>query len=273
MVLATTTAVLGACSLFLLSGLRRENVHTAPDSYASLTSHAEERAAEAPASIEHAAIDAAPAPYPGPGWLHGSLPDPSGLPMLTADSNLRVRQRYDELFREMGLSEHQIDALIPVLIAQEQRESEPRNSGELGAAPHADHERAAIRAVLGPDNGARFLRLSKTLPARMQLNSARAQLEETDVPLREEQRKQLLGIMSAQEPLPPWERIRGESSDQQFARYRRWQQERDERFLKQAAPVLTPAQTKHLATQATMHAAVVPLRTSDLGAAGASAPR
>jgi hypothetical protein len=267
MTLATISALFGAGGLCLLWQLGDENAYTHADSNAPTTSNVEvEHSGEARTTLALSANSDVHPAFSLPGSVRGA-------PELTADSSLRIRRRYAELFREMELSEQQIEALVPVLIAQDQPDTEARSGGELRSARDAERERAAISAVLGPDKGLHFDRLKKTLPARMQLSFAREQLEQTGSPLREDQRKRLLAILNAQEPLAPWKRIEGESSEQQFARYRQWQQDGAKRFIEQAAPVLTPEQMKHLEDQAAINASVVPLRPDELGAAGARAPR
>src|SRR5688572_19565534 len=138
MVLAMAAAVFGARGLYLLSGLGAKVGSTESDSNASATSHVEvERSAEVRTPLASAANVDEPSPFSVSGSTHGGPPDPSWPPKLTADRNARVRQRYAELFREMDLSAHQIEALVPVLIALDQEESQPRHSGEVGAAPDA----------------------------------------------------------------------------------------------------------------------------------------
>jgi hypothetical protein len=269
MVLATTTVVIGVGSLYLLRAHGPANGYTQPDSTARSTSHVEvERSPEEPLPRAIAAKGGAQPPVSISGSRPAGPPDSSWFREITADSSVRVRQRYGELFKDMDLSAQQIEALVPVLIALDEQEAQPRPRDEPDGAI-VERERAAITGVLGQDVGAQFVRLKQTLPARGQLNFVHAQLEETDAPLREDQRKQLLDIVRTQKPYPRWRRIEGESSDQQFARSSRWQHERAKRFIEEASAVLTPNQKSHLEAQAARNAAARPVSRAELGAARA----
>lgn len=274
MVLGMTASSFVASSVYLLAqpGLPNDNMH--PGSAPVPTSVVE--GSHFPESRMHLALARngdGDSPLAVLGVADRPLADPNWLVELSADSSVRIRQRYETLFREMELSEQQIEALVQALVVQTRQERRSDSAGELGAASVAEREQAVISTVVGPSKGSQFDRLRKTLPARMQLDFATEQLQEAGAPLGGDQRKRLLAVMIAQEPFPPWRSMEGESNEQNFVRYREWQYERTRGFIEQAAPVLTPTQKKHLQDQAGIHAAVMPLSMRDLGAAGRPALR
>jgi hypothetical protein len=208
-------------------------------------------------------------PSPGavlPGWR---APEFS-----TEQRSLMARQRYGALFRELALSEAQIDALVPVLAAQDQSAWGRAPSGRIAESTPADpaRNRAEIAAILGPQKSAQFETLKKSLPARSQLAIARMQLEQVGEPMNDAQRDKLFAIMSAREPLPPPLPVEGQSSEQNFEQFRSWQAERDRLFREDAASVLTPEQKKSLEENASLQASMRMLPGGIMGAAGSRAP-
>jgi hypothetical protein len=171
---------------------------------------------------------------------------------------IMARQRNGQLFRELGLSEQQVDALLDVLAAQDARA--PSNSRRIGGppfgrlGPSADatspeelqRNRDEIASAIGPEKAAQFEALKKTLPARDQLQQLRNELERAGDPVTDEQQRRLLAIMNSRETTAPPARVEGESPEESMARYREWRRESSESLRRDAASVLTPDQVKRM---------------------------
>jgi hypothetical protein len=299
--LAVVATVLLAISGYLLSELRSERGRASADAHGATTLRADlARLVETRERLENevqtlrvananACRDLAGAGGTGattaaaiPGRvLPSSMPGGWRPPELSAEQRKSMsRSKYGALFRELALSEQQIDALLPVLAAQDQAEGQRRMHNGPGAdaqTPDPERNRAEIAAVVGADKAAQFETLKKSLPARSQLAMLRMNLDQSGEPMTEEQRQKLLAIMTAREPvpMPPPLRVDGESGEQSFLRFRDWQQDRDRQMREDAASVLTPQQQKRLdeinAVQAAMRPATMSAFGSGVGLVGSGA--
>ena len=209
---------------------------------------------------ERTAADSSSAPS---GTSSPRLRAPSAAPWRAHDlpieqRKIMVRQRNGALFRELGLNEAQIEALLDVLGQQDARSPNMATrvsgpavgrfgpAGEALSAEEQQRNRDEIAAVIGQDKATQFENLKKTLPARNELMWMRNELEQAGEPVSEEQQRQLLAIIGKRETQGPPARVEGESPEDSMARYRQWRRERSESLRQDAASVLTPEQVKRL---------------------------
>lgn len=278
LVLGLTTALFGACSLYLLVRLQQKDACPEAD-HSALTAQLA-RSEEARKRLELqlseprglAASGGAGNGPPTPGPSRSSSPSTWRPPELTPEVRaLMIRQQYRQVFRELALSDPQVDALVPVLVEQSARRGPWATSANSANPQTPERDLAEVSAVLGPDKGAQFEQARKTMPARSQLNLIRRQLDEAGEPLRDDQSERLLAIMTAHQPQQPPQQAQGESAEQNMERFRTWQAQRDKQFREEADPILTPGQRRQLDEQATIRAAMSAGFPSMLGAAGAPA--
>jgi len=176
-----------------------------------------------------------------------------------------ARQAYGQLFRELALSDEEVEALVAVLSTQEQSSMlAPRSPL---TSEQQEREQREIAAVLGPERAAQFERLKKTIPARTELSLARSQLERFGEPLSDEQHGTLFAILNAREPSAPPPALEEDIAPaQRMEQFRSWRRASSARFRESAAQVLTPRQLERLdESEALLEAMQAP-------AAGSAAP-
>jgi hypothetical protein len=207
------------------------------------------------------------------------------LPELSTENRqIQTLHRFGELFRELGLSEAEIDALVPILSRQRTPSSVPLGSA-LDRAPGAasaelERNRTEVGAVIGLQKAVEFETLVKQLPARSQLRALRSQLEQTGEPLSAEQQTQVLAALTHS----PSERPRSgqETPEETANRMQAWRHDRDEKLRQVAAPYLSSAQMKRLEESDSLQTAYESMRSTarslsglnaSAAAAGTAAPR
>lgn len=198
---------------------------------------------------------AAAAPPPGPPSTRASgglSAEPWKPPVLSAEQRSNaIVHRNGELFRELALTQGEIDALTPVLAAQEQRQREQaRASGRMrfgmAALSPEDEQRNRdeVAAVLGPEKAARLQTLQKSQPLRSEVRMLRDSLEQAGIPITEQQQRELMAKVTARAAEPKPTRSDGESQDDVVKRFGEQRRERAQRVREEAAAVLSPEQMK-----------------------------
>jgi uncharacterized protein YjiS (DUF1127 family) len=169
---------------------------------------------------------------------------PNWRPSARSREQLRImtRHQYKRVFRELGLSESEMEAASDVLEQQAERSRKliGRDGSENPAPPNdPQRDQAELAGVLGQDKAERFMAQKKLMPARSQLSLLRSQLEEGGEPLSAEQQQALLGKLSEREPPQFPRNVPGEDPS---ARFQAFMRDRDRGLRDVAAPVLTPKQ-------------------------------
>jgi hypothetical protein len=285
MLLAISTTLLGAGNVYLFCQLRGERAQqpTASGAEDMPGPQSEREPQESNCTRNHAVTFDSAAPLlwerGGAGAGPGNCPCDSGaLAAVRAALSrsqrsrevpaeyqaMQARQRYGQLFRELELSDAQIDGLAPVLHAQEQRALATASaSGEQarsGASQrHAsDEERSEIAAIIGPEKAAQLEDLRNAMPIRAELRRVRDQLEEAGEPVSPEQQRQLVAILSNRAaPSPPVPEA-GEPPEHGFERFRAWARDRDLRLRADSAAVLTPQQLERLEESEALRSVMLP---------------
>jgi hypothetical protein len=173
-----------------------------------------------------------------------------------------VRERYGALFHELSLSDSQVDALMPVLAAQDERTRSPFEDFAALDPQEARAREREIASVLGAEKSAQFTELRRTMPARMEISMLDMQLDRAGVPVSEEQKQRLMAAMKDLS-LPEFPRPDPEAPPREgLERFRAWRTARAKLVRDAAAPVLTATQLRrldeHESLQAAMQAAMPP---------------
>jgi hypothetical protein len=162
----------------------------------------------------------------------------------------RLRRQFEDMPRELGLDAATADRLYDLLADQEISTMEqmsaytgdPAARRAVADAARRDRD-AAIDALIGPDKAADFLSFEKSLPARMQVGRIEADMTASDVPLREDQRKQMIAtIAGIQEKHPQPTRDAAASASEFEVRRLDWQADYSKRVQSAVEPLLTAEQ-------------------------------
>jgi hypothetical protein len=201
---------------------------------------------------------------------------PAGMPRgpeMTEELRLAVtRRRYRSLFRELALSDAEVESILPVLVAQDLRANKPLPK-ELAMQEEPQRTQSELAAVLGAEKAQRFTALRLLQPARSQVNMLRQRLEDSGDPLTADQQQALTKILANKTAEPTPQRSGGDDPRQSMDQMAAKMRERDQRLRQDAAPVLTAAQRQSLdediAFQDTMRLRAAAILTPQ---AGSSAP-
>jgi len=172
------------------------------------------------------------------------------------------RERYGMLFHELSLSDPEIEALMPVLAAQDEHTRLPFEDFAALDPQEAQAREREIASVLGAEKSARFTELRRTMPARMEIRMLDMQLDQAGVPVSEEQKQSLIAA-TKDLSLPEFPRLDpGAPPRQGMEQFRAWRAARAKLVRDAAASVLTATQLRrldeHEALQAAMQAAMPP---------------
>lgn len=162
------------------------------------------------------------------------------------DNLLRV---YEDVGSELGLTDEQAGALIDTLV--ERNTFEPftgmKNPEDMRRKAEELHrkEQADLRALLGEDKLEQFTEYQKTVGLRQELWQVQEQLTALEVPLKPEQRKQLLTAMLEDQQRYPQPAFQPGAAPQDLrSQFNEWQQGKEDRLLEAAQGVLTSKQMK-----------------------------
>jgi hypothetical protein len=177
-------------------------------------------------------------------------PMPPGMrKMMQKQMRESLQRVHEDIGSELGLTDEQASALIDLLA--ERNTFEPfagmNNPEDMRRKAEELHrkQQADLRALLGDDKMARFAEYQRSEGVRQELGQVQEQLTALDVPLKPEQRKQLLTAMiEDQERYPQPTFQPGGAPEDVRSQFNEWQQGREERLLEAARGVLTSKQMK-----------------------------
>jgi hypothetical protein len=196
-------------------------------------------------------------------------------PEMTEEQRLAVtRRRYRSLFRELALSDAEVESILPVLVAQDLRANKPLPK-ELASQEEPQRNQSELAAVLGAEKAQRFTALRLLQPARSQVSMLRQRLEDSGDPLTADQQQALIKILANKTAEPTPQRSGGDDPRQSMDQMAAKMRERDQRLRQDAAPVLTVAQRQSLdediAFQDTMRLRAAAILTPQAGSSAPSA--
>jgi hypothetical protein len=180
---------------------------------------------------------------------------PPQSPIMQKMMRTRMRQSlartYEDVGEAVGLSGEQSGKLLDLLAEQATPWTvEPWPADAEGQAAmrrkmqeKAQKQQADLAALIGPERMPQFAEYQKTLPARHDLLNLQEQFAAAEVPLNEEQRRQLLDkLIDDQKRNDRPTFIPGPSPEETRAQVLAWENERDARMLENVQGVLTPEQ-------------------------------
>jgi hypothetical protein len=151
-----------------------------------------------------------------------------------------VRRQYGDVAGALGLSQEQADKLIDVLANQQPRfmSQLPRPASDLKKQFEAD-----VAAVIGQDKLPQWQEYQKTLPERGRVSMVAEQMRQMDVPLTDDQRRQLTDIAIEQSMLNPRPTPQdGLPREELIKASMKWEEDFDKAFLDRAKSVLSKDQ-------------------------------
>ena len=174
---------------------------------------------------------------------------PAMRKMMQKQMRESLQRVYADVGSELGLTDEQASELIDLLA--ERNTFEPfagitnpedmrRKAEELHRKQQAD-----LRALLGDDKMAQFTEYQKSEGLRQELGQVQEQLMALDVPLKPEQRRQLLSAMQEDQeryPQPAFQTVT--TPEDLRSQFNEWQQGKEDRLLEAAQGVLTSKQMK-----------------------------
>lgn len=235
MVLAILSAVTGGASVHLLERLDRKTRSDNVDALSAQVLHLQRerdaltsRRAQLQTELEslHTSTASSAAPPPSAAKLGTacSTPDSANAATPTSTGARPSREQSTELtpeqrttllrhkngaiFRELGLSESEIAALVPVLAKQQEShaamlaQTGTRDGGSTVLSPAQldvlQQGTAEIGTVIGADKAAQYARLRRSLPIRTRLEAIRTDLALGGEPMTDDQHQALMQAVSAQ---------------------------------------------------------------------------
>ncbi|HET8938321.1 MAG TPA: hypothetical protein VFN67_32980 [Polyangiales bacterium] len=248
----TTSVLLGGVCLALLQRSQpAQEVHQTPDEVLQTQleqTRAERDRLETVVNSLRAAPAAAALAAPPPMAASSTAPQPMGMTRVDFSPTARrmsMRLHNGKIFRDLGLSDAQIESLLDVLVAQQNRATEPKSLLQAASGGDADaraRDRAEITAVIGKERAEELDDWQRRAQSRFELRRIRDQLEDSGEPLSDAQQKRLSELMQAQTPAAPPPREKDEAPEVAMERFRAWRNENREQMRKQVSAVLEPRQ-------------------------------
>jgi hypothetical protein len=169
--------------------------------------------------------------------------------MMQKQMRESLQRMYEDVGTELDLTDEQTSALLDLLSERNSFEAfagmkNPQDMQRKAEELHRKQQ-ADLRALLGDDKLARFAEYQKSEGMRQELGQVQEQLTALDVPLKPEQRRQLLSAMLDDRdryPQPVFQP--GAAPESLHTQFNEWQQGREERLLEAAQGVLTSKQMK-----------------------------
>jgi hypothetical protein len=291
-ILAIAALALGCTCLFLWLQLGRERVRAAK-AEASGTAllarmarletsvHSSIMAATSGTSpVGSLALTAASA-TPAPTTMTPPLPI-KPLELTPSQRRTMTRQQYGKLFRELNLSESQVERVLDVLAAQEERSraASPQGMARPRSAldpKERERNKQELAVAIGPDNAAKLEHWQDQSIPRGELQRVRDQLENAGEPLTTEQQHALnQRLQQRPDRESPPRREPDEPQEAFQERFHEWRADSRKQLRDDVAQTLTPQQQKRFDELEEMTSAFeqqIRLPSSVSGAAGARATR
>ena len=196
-------------------------------------------------SLRAAAGSVAPAP-PRSAAVGNAPPPPlaTRFDLSPASRRLMVQHQNGKMFRQLGLSPAEVESLLDVLVAQQERAAEGR-SGPLFAGSDPEwraSNRAEVAAVIGEEPAAQLEDWQTRALARFELRRLRDQLEDSGEPLSDAQLKRINESMRAQPQVPPPAHQKDDAPEAIMERFKAWRKDQREQLRGQVSSVLEPRQ-------------------------------
>lgn len=181
------------------------------------------------------------------------LPPNADLIELTDEKRLLITRRlYRSIFGALALSDAEIAAVLPVLVAQDS----PRDVPRLSSQEKLERDQAELATLLGAEKAERFTAARRLLPARNTAMKFRRQLEDSGEPLSAEQQEALVQVLAPVLAESPPEMAEGDDPERANDRFNGWMRDHEARMNQTAAEVLTATQRRTLEEDETFRLAM-----------------
>lgn len=169
--------------------------------------------------------------------------------MMRGQFRANTRRMFAELGAELGLSQDEEEKLLDLISDQQLAGVLPPGDGSQITDYKAYWEQeqrehhAQIVDLIGAERAEALRRYQDSLPARIEADAIAMQLEGSDVPLRDDQRKRLVAALYEERARVPMPEVQSIPDQEKSARaIFAWQDDFEERVNAQARNILNPAQ-------------------------------
>jgi hypothetical protein len=203
--------------------------------------------ATSPASAT-ANAPAAASEYAGPAVaMSGAAVTPEMRRYLHVQARTNARRMYADFVSEQGLSDDEARALYDLLAAHEIAQVNLLDSPQPGEdAKNQERDLAsAAQSLLGASRAGELENYRNSLPLRFEVAAVAEQLEGSNTPLTEEQRRNILRSISDRSQFEELTFASGQSLEQTQRTYNEWQESQAARFAALVRSTLNSEQRKH----------------------------
>lgn len=172
---------------------------------------------------------------------------PSYQKMMRAQFRANNRRAHAELGAYLGLSEEDANRLIDLIsdqqLAMNTRSAEPLPTNatdmrERWEQLQRDHQKQIVD-LIGPAKAEEFRKYQETMPARGEVEMIARQLEGSDAPLKDDQRKQLIALIADERGRVPMPLYDSNTDPEAYTKLANdWQSDYEQRVNAQARAIL-----------------------------------
>ena len=162
-----------------------------------------------------------------------------------AQARTNSKRLYADFVTEQGLSDDEARALYDLMASNEIAEASLLTQPAEDSLAHQREFSAAASGLLGATRASELDTYRKTLMMRFELAALADQLEGSNTPLSEEQRRAILRSLSDRSQLQQPAIAPGQTDEQVLRTYSEWQESQAARFASLVRSTLTAAQLKH----------------------------
>jgi hypothetical protein len=183
--------------------------------------------------------------------LQGPRPDrvPGYQKMMRGQIRANNRRMYGDVAEQLGLSKEDAGKLIDLLSEQQlanmTRAQDSTNPAEIRQEweQFRREQQSQIVDLIGADKAEELRKYQDSMPARGEVEMIARQLEGSDAPLKEDQRKRLVTVLTEERARVPMPEFNGGADQQQYAKAaNEWQADYDQRVNAQARGILDSEQ-------------------------------
>ena len=172
---------------------------------------------------------------------------PSYQKMMRAQFRANNRRTHAELGAYLGLSEEDANRLIDLIsdqqLAMNTRSAQPLPTNVTDMRQQWDqlqreHQKQIVD-LIGPAKAEEFRKYQETMPARGEVEMIARQLEGSDAPLKDDQRKQLIAVIAEERGRVPMPQYDSNADPEAYAKIANdWQSDYEQRVNAQARAIL-----------------------------------
>jgi hypothetical protein len=180
----------------------------------------------------------------------GPMDSEAGRRFMQTQMRGSIRRLYQDVGRDLNLSQEQANKLIELMADQQTRQFDTRRQppADRAAARQTwqqlqEQNNKEVAALLGESRMAEWKAYQQTLPQRSQVDAMGQQLENAGVPLSSDQRTQLVAALVEEAQLNPRPTFAAGLPQEEFAKqYNEWQDAYDKSVSERAKQVLSSDQ-------------------------------